>query len=233
MFWAISRDDNGTLTALSESFATKDWSVPMVRCIIHLLRHEKNLKAISPAEMDDYLQTLHRFGSCLRTLLCKAPQDFVQSPDTQRLLGYIVLDDSSSMEAVVRVHSPLHELFHAGNRTSGYTYLRSKGPNEWVARLADVSSAARYILMRDLKTNLLRHDHNTKGALAFKSLCTANIDGRCKHGDTCFHLHVSSEGIKNSFNQRFRMFLGQMLVINDMDIALGSITRAKIRRLVL
>lgn len=234
MFKAILEDDDHTLQNLVDNFSIADQFLPTLRCAYHLLEKDPDIRDLSPEEMDRHLMNIRHLSSSIRIMLRKSPTEIAQAPETGRLLAYTILDENSGQEAVVRISSPLHrKLSELNKNQSSVRYLRSGRESEIVVSLADVSDVVWSLLDSDLRRFLQSHDSQCKSAYAFKPLCIANITENCRYGDTCTFLHVPLDTMKQSFNQRFRMYLGQALVINDMYVALDFETRNWMRRWVI
>jgi hypothetical protein len=231
MFRLILNNDTKSLTPLTRELAKENQNLQSLRCGWQVLGSKRDISVISPDSMDSLLWNLREYSSGLRTLLTLPIHQLTNSPNTQRLLAYSILEDTSGTECIIRRSSPLNK-YVTIMKPSGPYFVASRltDDGESVALLSNISEAIRDLLKQDLRQTISQHSEDSKKARAFNSLCMSHIADKCKQGDACIYLHMPSDKMKESFNQRFRMFLAQMIVINNMGVTLESGERRSIQR---
>jgi hypothetical protein len=231
MFKAIARNDSEALNKLANEFFVTDRPLSALRCTYHLLKKDMDIRKHSLEEMNRHLMILRIFGFSLRCLLRTTPQEIAQTPEVRRLLAYTIIEETAGHEVIIRGSSPLHQLF--SNLTEDqppFHSIRRGQRDEHVVLFTELPEAVCFLLNGDLRRCLEHHDGKSRSAHAFKSLCMANLTERCRYGDGCGFFHVPPDALKQSFNERFRLYLCQILVINDMYGAFNYDRRTHIRR---
>jgi hypothetical protein len=231
MFRLILNNDTKSLAPLTRELARENQTLQSLRCVWQVLGSKRDISSISPDMMDNLLWNLREYSSRLRNLLTAPIHQLASSINTQRLLGYSLLEDTSGTECIIRRSSPLNKYITV-MKPSGPYFMASRltDTGESVALLSNISEAVRELLKQDLRQTISQHSEDSKKARAFNSLCMSHIADKCKQGDACIYLHVPSDKMKESFNQRFRMFLAQMIVINNMGVTLESDERRSNQR---
>jgi hypothetical protein len=230
MFQSIIKDDVKSLIAMTKEFLEAGRTLLVLRCTSHILQGEVDASLFTLEAMNDRLRILRLHSFRLRSLLTTATQGSMTSPQTQKLLAFSILDDTSGTEGIIRTSSPLNQYFTGvKNMRPNFRALRVTEAGEQVVFLSDLSKAAEDLLSNDLRQMISRHSEDSKKSKAFNAICMQHVIEKCKYGDTCKYLHVSSDRMKEFFNQRFRMFLEQMIVVNAMGITLQSQERRSIQ----
>ncbi|KAG8805019.1 hypothetical protein FRC17_005772, partial [Serendipita sp. 399] len=201
MFEHVLNKDYDSLKKLADSFATNN-ILGKIRSYAHLAEERRDIKTVTPEDMGRLLRHHHTFGYHLRGILRIDDMALVNSSNTQKLMGYKINHGTIASEVTIYPSSPLIKL--AGNDHS-----RVKD-GDCVIPLRSTPKLCR----------------PAERAHAFTNPCGKNFSGNCNDPE-CQWLHVSSDA--DAFNRRFRLFLSQILVINDMDFLLGSQSRKTLR----
>jgi hypothetical protein len=184
--------------------------------------------------MHIYLEDLYAFGSRMRQILLMSHAEFTQSPYSQRLLGYRLVESNQGQEAVINTWSALKHQFKKDLKTRTrhyYPISRTNEKEEYFTTVENVGHAGITYLIESLKSVSTAHDNSSRRARAFWDVCDAYAVGNCAKSE-CKQLHIAPEHMRAHFNASFRIFLHQVLVINEMDSVLTRLQQNGIRRLV-
>jgi hypothetical protein len=166
--------------------------------------------------MRSHLNRLYVFGDRLRSILDMVKSEFAFSGKTQKLLGYRVMDDGSSCETQLLLSSAINQRLSINNSSGPGYVIRKMANDEHVIAVEEAGRIGRELLIEEFRRIIESHSSAALNARAFQPICMMNIAGKCQWPD-CRYLHVSAEGMKEAINQRFSLFLHQILVINNMD----------------
>jgi hypothetical protein len=154
--------------------------------------------------------------------------EFALTLETQKLLGYRISGESLLREAVLLPSSAIiQRISHVNSRVSGRP-SREDGVHERVILVEEAGRIGRELLAQEFQAIIERHCAEAQQAVSFKPICIHYIAGNCRHFD-CQYLHVSADGMKEAVNHRFRLFLHQILVINNMDFVMTKNSRRDLR----
>jgi len=187
-----------------------------LRGFFHGFRELQDIRAFDIHQMRSHLNRLYLFGDRLRSILVTVESEFAFSQNTQKLLGYRVMDDGSSRETLLLLSSAINQRLSISNSSGSEYVIRKMANGEHVITVEDASRIGRELLIEDFRRIVESHCAAALNARAFQPICMMNIAGKCQWPD-CRYLHVSAEGMKEAVNQRFSLFLHQILVINNMD----------------
>jgi len=170
-------------------------------------------------QMSSRLSLLHLFGQRLQSILRLVQSNFTISKNTQKLLGYKVTKENPS-EATLLLSSPINPRL-ALNAPSGVgAIIRKTSHGENVISIEDAGRISREILTQEFRRIIETHCAVAQSAGAFQPLCIRNVATKCQRPE-CKYLHVPAERMKEVVNQRFVLFLHQIMVINNMDFIMG------------
>ena len=187
-----------------------------LRGFLHGFRELQDIRVFDIHQMRSHLNRLYLFGDRLRSILAMVESEFAFSQNTQKLLGYKVIDDGSSRETLLLPSSAINQCLSINNSSGSGYVIRKTANGEHVITVEEAGSIGRELLIEDFRRIIESHCAAALNARAFQPICMMNIAGKCQWPD-CRYLHVSAEGMKEAINQRFSLFLHQILVINNMD----------------
>lgn len=232
MFRAMVDDDRQMLLQLIQNFLRANKPVEAIRCYFHIYKRPQDIEEISQDEMHVILTELHTFGSRVRRILSMSDIDFSQDPHNQKLLGYTVSETEKGPEAIIYASSLLNRRFNdALTSPQGDTFPVSKRTSrgEIVTTVEYVGTVGRKLLGDNFLRVIYSHHNACHHAKTFRALCDNYMVGKCPNGNQCWWLHVESSEMRNHFNDRFRIYLHQILVINDMDVVLSNDEKIRFR----
>jgi len=149
--------------------------------------------------------------------------------EMQKLLGYRISGESFLREAVLLPSSAIiQRLSHVNSRVPGRP-PREEDARERVILVEEAGRIGRELLAEEFQAIIERHCAEAQKAVSFQPICIQYIAGNCQYSD-CKYLHVSADGMKEAVNHRFRLFLHQILVINNMDFVMAKNARRDLRR---
>lgn len=236
MFRSILKDDRQSLPELIPLFIQEQKFAEVIRCYFFIYSKRQELEELSISQMRVVLADLHTFGSRMRKILSTSTTEFAQTPRTRRLLGYEIHDTDQGQEVIIHPFSALKQSFNPKLKSQAgqmYPVIRELDSGEYIVTLEHVGEAAKTLLESHLMRVAYAHDNACQQAKAFRTLCDNYATGKCRNGPECRWLHVSPEQMRNHFNERFRIYLCQVMVINDMDIVLNPGEKKRIRTWVL
>ena len=203
--------------------------ITALRGLFHLFRNTEDTKTFDLNQMEFHLRNLHWFGAKLRSILAMAQYEFALAQETQKLLGYRISGESFSREAVLLPSSAIiQRLPHVESKISEGS-ARGKGALERVILVEEAGRIGRELLAEEFQAIIERHCTAAQRATSFQPICMQYIAGTCVRPD-CKYLHVSADEMKEAVNHRFRLFLHQILVINNMDFVMTKFARNHLRR---
>jgi hypothetical protein len=227
IFQAIVKNDKYSLTVYSEQLMKSGDVATALRGLFHLFRNTEDTRTFDLTQMEFHLKNLHWFGTKLRSILGMVQNEFALAPEMQKLLGYRISGESLLREAGLLPSSAIQSSFPDG-RVSGVS-VGQKEAQERVILVEEAGSIGREFLTTEFRRIILDHCAAAQRALSFQSICVHYISGSCQHPD-CKFLHISADGMKEAVNHRFRLFLYQILVINNMDFVMPKGARRGLRR---
>lgn len=201
--------------------------LPGLRGLFHGLREPCDIKNFDMGQMHFHLKRLQTFGDYLRSILRMVKYDFACSLNTQKLLGYKILD-GSSQEAIILPSSPINLRLSMGIGRGRDPVIRITGKGENVISIENAGQIGREIMMEEFQKIIAAHCSAAEKARCFQPICIPNIKKKCQLSD-CKYLHAPFEGMKEVVNQRFGLLLHQVLVINNLDFIPRN-TRLQMRR---
>jgi hypothetical protein len=187
-----------------------------LRGFFHGFREPQEIRIFNIHQMRSHLNRLYLFGARLRSILAMVESEFAFSQNTQHLLGYRIIDDGSSREARLLLSSAINLRLSINNSSGPGYVIRKMANGEHVIAVEEAGRIGRELLIEDFRRIVESHCSAALNARAFQPICMMNIAGKCQWPD-CRYLHASAEEMKETINQRFSLFLHQILVINNMD----------------
>lgn len=225
-------DNQQTLLQLIQNFLQAQKPVEAIRCYFHIYKKPQYVQDISQARMHVILTDLHTFGSRVRRILSMSDIEFSQDAHNQKLLGYTISETEQGPEAIIYTPSLLNKSFDdslSSPQDDMFPVLRRTSRWEVVTTVEYVGRVGRKLLGENFLRVIYSHHNACHHAKTFRALCDNYMVGKCPNGDGCWWLHVESSGMRDYFNDRFRVYLHQILVINDMDIVLSSEEKIRVR----
>jgi hypothetical protein len=187
--------------------------LPALRGFFHGFRESQEIGVFDMHQMRSHLNRLYLFGDRLRSILAMVESEFAFS---SRFLGYRIMDDGSSRETRILLSSAINQRLSTNNSSRPGYVIRKMANGEHVIAVEEAGRIGRELLIEDFRRIIESHCSAALNARAFQPICMMNIAGKCQWPD-CRYLHASAEGMKEAINQRFSLFLHQILVINNMD----------------
>lgn len=232
MFQAIAKDNRKTLRELIPQFIKEQKHVEAIRCYFYIYSKPQDIEELSLAQMHSVLADLHTFGFRMRQILSMSEADISQSPRTQKLLGYQIFEHDQEPQARIYSHSALNGSFVSSLRSRVGDKFPVLGNinGEHITTIENVGVVGKQLLSSSFLSVIYTHNYACQHARAFRSLCDGYAVGKCNNGSECRWLHVASEDMRMHFNSTFRIFLHQVLVINDMDLVLSEQQRKSLRK---
>lgn len=226
MFRGIIDNDRENLILQAGAFLKSNNTLAAIRCYGHVYRDQDDISNVSIDGMRVILQHLHHFGCCMRSILRVDNLAFIHDVRTQRLMGYTI--DASGTEATIFPASILN--CHVAVETTRQTFqaLRQDTTGAFVVTIERVGELARMHLVDAFRSIIKRHSHAAAKAVVFANICMAHLGGNCQ-SNPCTRLHIPTDNGKSVINRRLRLYLRQIIVINDMDFLLRKSERQRLR----
>ncbi|PVG01897.1 hypothetical protein CPB86DRAFT_698462 [Serendipita vermifera] len=221
MFESIVKDDEMHLLHLSGVFIRKKNTVAALRCYFHVFQKQPDLQEYMFEQMHSRNHHLQCFGSLLRSSLCMDRVRFQASELTQKLLGYRPCGPLAR-EAIVQKSSDLN------TRLVGNGLKTKNQHGNLILSVGKLERMAHDLLGEYSKQIITTHSTACKQARIFRSICIKSTVGNCSQ-DPCSNLHLDLKDRRSILNDRFRITLHQIIVINNMDFILSRTSRVKMR----
>ncbi|KAG8821829.1 hypothetical protein FRC18_011189, partial [Serendipita sp. 400] len=228
MFEKLLDDDYVELREMATMFLSAGNVVAALRCYYHLFTHNFDMQSYDFEQMQELLRHLYGFGYHLSGVLRMTDANLVQSANTQKLLGYQLLVSGLSQEAVLHPTSSMNTDVSIDAMQKYHRAIRKTEDGINVVSTESASYIARVLLDSGLRQAIQRHCHSAERARVFSRPCGYHFAGKCNK-ERCQWLHTAPEEAKNTINRRLRLFLEQIMVINNMDFLLPKKERLNLR----